>query len=154
MTDNRPAERIRKLVALAGDGDTAEARSAATKAAELIMGLNTELLSTLEGQRRGLLDDLRYEHRRLISAKERATKQDTGDLVGRAMLLFNHYEGIDVLIPVVMLLRIGAGHTLTNEERQQLDGPVDDLLSRWSTARRENRRAEREARKAARRQHA
>jgi hypothetical protein len=63
-------------------------------------------------------------------------------------VLFNHYRRIDVLIPVAMLLRIEDGRALTNDERQQLDGPVDSLLDRWFKASRERQQAEREQRRA------
>lgn len=147
MSRGNPAETIRKLVTLAASGDTPETRSAAAMARKQVMALDTELLSTLEGQRASLVEQLRYESRRLDSPRERATKQETGELVSRALVLFNHYRRIDVLIPVAMLLRIEAGHTLTNDERQQLDGPVDSLLDRWFKASRERERVEREQRR-------
>jgi hypothetical protein len=148
LSRGNPAETIRKLVTLAASGDTPEARSAAAMARKQIMALDTELLSTLEGQRASLVEQLRHESRRLSSARERATKQETGELVSDALVLFNHYRRIDVLIPVAMLLRIEDGRALTNDERQQLDGPVDSLLDRWFKASRERQQAEREQRRA------
>lgn len=150
MTE-RPADRIRKLVALAASGDTPEARNAASKAREAIMRLDTQLLDTLAGQRAMLLEDLRLEHRRLIGSGERATKADTGALIGRALSLLGHYERHDALIAAAMLARIEAGQTLSHKERQQLDGPVEGVLDAWHRASRERRQAERQARRAARR---
>lgn len=115
---DRPADRIRKLVALAASGDTPEARSAAAKAREQIAGLNTELLDTLAGQRKRLVESLLAESRRLRSPRERATKTETGELVSDALVLLRHYERVDALIAAVLLSRIEAGHPVTNEERQ------------------------------------
>jgi hypothetical protein len=147
---SKEADTIRKLVTLAASGDTPEARSAAAMARKKIIALNTELLDTLARQRARLLEELRDEDRRLISSRERATKIDTGALVGRAMMLFNHYVKIDALIPVVMLMRIEEGHTLTAAERQQLDGPVEDIFDQFARARAERRKAAREERKRSR----
>lgn len=138
---------IRKLVALAATGDTPEARNAAAMARRKLAALDTELLDTLASQRQRLLEELREESQRLWRPGERATKTDTGALVSSALVLLRHFEKIDELIPAVMLLRIEGGHQLTNEERQQLDGPVEDFLSQWSKQARERRRTEREARK-------
>jgi hypothetical protein len=143
----RPADRIRKLVALAASGDTPEALLAREKAREAIAKLDVELLDTLAGQRKRLLKGLWEENSRLYSAHERATKAETGDLVNSAALLLRHYERYDALIAAVLLARIEAGHTLTAEERQQLDGPLDSWLDGFDERRRENRRAAREARR-------
>lgn len=151
---DRPAERIRKLVALAGSGDTPEAASAAAKARRQIAGMNTELLDTLAGQRKRLVENLLAESRRLGSSRERATKMETGELISSALVLLHHYERVDALIAAVLLSRIEAGHRLTNEERQQLDGPVEGWLDQWARDSRERRNAERAKRRAARRQEA
>lgn len=145
--NNRPADRIRKLVTLAVSGDTPETHNAASKAREQIEKLDTELLDTLAGQREALMEALRYESRRLRSSKARATKAETGELVSRALTLFDHYERIDALIPAVLLLRVESGHQLTADERQQLDGPVENILDRWVREMHERKRAEREARR-------
>ena len=149
MSDS--ADQIRKLVALAASVDTPEARSARAMARRKISELDTELLDTLAGQRKRLLAQLREEFRRLLDPRERATKADTGELVDSAMMLLQHYEKIDALLPAVMLLRIEDGHSLTDEERQQLDGPVDTWLDRFVAGRRAERREARKARLARRR---
>jgi hypothetical protein len=138
-------------VALAASGDTPEAAAAAAKAREALASLNAELLDTLAGQRARLIEELKEESSRLVSPRERATKTDTGELVSRALMLFRHYEGIDALIPAVMLERIGQGRSLTVEERQQLDGPVEDFLDRFMRGRSEARKQEREERRRRRR---
>lgn len=150
----RPADRIRKLVAFASADDGPEAPIAQAKARDALAALDTELLDTLAGQRKRLLEEMHEECRRLWQPGERATKADTGELVSSAMTLFRHYERVDALIPAVLLARIEAGHRLTNDERQQLDGPVEDMLERWSRDIRARRKAQREQRKAERRSNA
>lgn len=142
---DRPADKIRKLVTLAVSGDTPETRNAAAMARRQIVSLNTELLDTLAGQRARLLEDLREENRRLIY--ERATKGDTGELVSRAMMLLGHYERVDALLATVLLLRVEDGRALSNDERQQLDGPKETILDRWERRSREMRKEKREARR-------
>ena len=68
---NRPAEQIRKLVALAASGDTPEARSAAAKARGQLAGMDAELLNTLAGQRKRLVENLLAESRRLRNPRHR-----------------------------------------------------------------------------------
>lgn len=123
VTQPRPADRIRKLVTLAASAPSNETAVACTKAHQALGAMDTTLLDTLAGQRERLLKKLWDEHRRLISSKARANKTVTGELVGSAAMLFSHYERHDALIAAVMLTRMDAGHTLTNTERQQLDGP-------------------------------
>lgn len=147
---SRPADTIRSLVTFAASADTPEARNARDMARTKIAALDTELLDTLASQRKGLAEDLHQEVRRLWRSDERASKQETGELVERAMLLLDHYERIDALIPAVMLLRIEAGKRLTDEERQQLDGPRESPLDQWFRAGREARAARRAERRAAR----
>lgn len=148
---DRPADRIRKVVALAASGDTPEARSAAETARRLLVEFDAGLLDTLAGQRARLLDELREESRRLRDPRERATKTDTGELVSSALVLLQHYERFDALISAVMLMRLEGGRRLTVDERQQLDGPVDDFLDRFLRGIREDRKVERERRRAVRR---
>ncbi len=104
MSDH-PADKIAKVVALATSPDYYEAQSAYAKALDMVGNLDLDLLVTLAGQRDALLRDLRIEYRRLISEKERANKRTTGDLVGRALSLLQHYERIDALLAVVALLQ-------------------------------------------------
>jgi hypothetical protein len=143
----QPADKIRKLVALAASGDTPETAAAAAAARRMIMTLDVEMLDTLAGQRKRLLEELREESRRLGSSRERATKAETGELVSHALMLLQHYERYDALISAVLLLRVEAGRHLTNEERQQLDGPVEDMLDQWTRASRERRREARQERR-------
>lgn len=144
---DRPADRIRKMVAMAASEETAETRSAKEMARKQIAGLDTELLDTLAGQRERLLEELRHEAKRLNSSRGRATKTETGALVSSALVLLQHYERVDALISAVLLLRIEGGHQLTNEERQQLEGPVENTLDKWMKAGNERRRTEREERR-------
>lgn len=147
---SRPVDRIRALVAHAA-AEGAEAEIARKKAREALAALDSERLDTLAGQRQQLIEALQEESRRLFSSNERATKQETGELVSSALVLLRHYERIDALIPAVLLMRIEAGHRLTNDERQQLDGPVESWLDRWFREGRERRAAERKAKRAERR---
>lgn len=153
-TQPRPADRIRKLVTLAASGETNETAVARAKAREAIAAIDTELLDTLAGQRKRLLEELRTESHRLFRSDERATKTDTGELVSSALVLFQHYERVDALIAAVMLLRIETGRSLTDKERQQLDGPVEGVVDRWFAAARERRQAKREQDRARRKRKA
>ncbi len=99
MSDH-PADKIAKVVALATSPDYYEAQSAYAKALDMVGNLDLDLLVTLAGQRDALLRDLRIEYTRLISEKERANKRTTGDLVGRALSLLQHYERIDALLKI------------------------------------------------------
>ena len=125
---DRPADRIRKLVELAASGDTPEAASASAQAHKALAKLDTELLDTLAGQRLRLRDKIATEQERLRKRNARPNV-GTRDLMDSARLLLGHYERTDALIAAVMLARLDAGHRLTNEERQHLDGPVG--WDRW-----------------------
>jgi hypothetical protein len=126
----RPADRIRKLVALAAGADGHEAAAAQAKAREALAGINVELLDTLAGQRKSLRAAIHEEQQRLYSRKARPGAK-TRDLMDRAALLLGHYERYDALISAVLLTRVEAGHLLTGEERQQLDGPQQDMFNQW-----------------------
>jgi hypothetical protein len=126
----RPADRIRKLVALAAGAQGHEAAAAQAKARQALAGLNVELLDTLAGQRKSLRASIHEEQQRLQSRKARPGAK-TRDLMDSARLLLGHYERVDALIAAVLLIRVEAGHQLTHEERQQLDGPLQDMFNRW-----------------------
>ena len=127
----RPADRIRKLVALAAsEAQAEEAAVARAKARRALADMNVELLDTLAGQRKSLRANISKEQTRLHSRKARPGAK-TRDLMDRAALLLGHYERYDALIAAVLLTRIEDGHRLTEDERQQLDGPQQDMFNQW-----------------------